>query len=175
MGEYYYNIEGKCSSHAPSVSVPGRTQSEPRSAAAWLGRVAERPQSQAATAGEPPYRRVASPADRACDAIPDDRTADAHATADKWRGWILAAQGHGEDWAHTFEVGLDDSERIWAAITATVLAAPVSVVRDRTPHGIVCGVEVMLTINDRTARVATAWHYAHEDAAPRLVTAYPSA
>jgi len=30
-------------------------------------------------------------------------------------------------------------------------------------------------LNDRTASVATAWHYADADAAPRLVTAYPSA
>jgi hypothetical protein len=48
-------------------------------------------------------------------------------------------------------------------------------VRDRAPHGVVCGVEVTLTINEGTAPVATAWHYAHENAAPRLVTAYPSA
>jgi hypothetical protein len=47
--------------------------------------------------------------------------------------------------------------------------------RDRAPYGVVCGVEVTLTMNDRTAPVATAWHYADEDAAPRLVTAYPSA
>jgi hypothetical protein len=31
-----------------------------------------------------------------------------------------------------------------------------------------------LTIDDRTARVATAWHYADQGAAPRLMTAYPS-
>jgi len=54
-----------------------------------------------------------------------------------------------------------------------VLNARVSTVRDRTPHGVVCGVEVELTITDRTARVATAWHYADEEASPRLVTAYP--
>ena len=53
--------------------------------------------------------------------------------------------------------------------------APVSVVRDRATHGVVCGAEVTLTINDRTAPVATAWHYTDEDAAPRPVTAHPSA
>ena len=52
--------------------------------------------------------------------------------------------------------------------------APVLVVRSREPHGVVVGVEITLTINDRTAPVATAWHYEDEDAAPRLVTAYPS-
>ncbi|MGH2712295.1 MAG: DUF6883 domain-containing protein [Thermoleophilaceae bacterium] len=105
---------------------------------------------------------------------PLPRAADAHAAADKWRGWILARHGHGDDWARVFDVGPADSGRIWAAVAAGVLDAPVSVTRDRAPHGVVCGVEVTLTINDRTALVATAWHYADEDAAPRLVTAYPS-
>jgi hypothetical protein len=39
---------------------------------------------------------------------------------------------------------------------------------------VVCGVEVKVMINDRAATVATAWHYADDHAAPRLVTAYPS-
>ncbi|MGH2988538.1 MAG: DUF6883 domain-containing protein [Solirubrobacterales bacterium] len=105
---------------------------------------------------------------------PMPRAADAHATADKWRGWILAPHGHGADWARVFHAGPEDGERIWAAIREAVLDAPVSVVRDRGLHGVVCGVEVTLTIDDRTAPVATAWHYADEDAEPRLVTAYPS-
>lgn len=102
------------------------------------------------------------------------RAHDVYATADKWRGWILATHGHGPEWARVFDVGSDDSEQIWQAIAAAVLDAPVSTVRDRAPYGVVCGVEVELTINDRTARVATAWHYIDEEAAPRLVTAYPS-
>ena len=106
---------------------------------------------------------------------PLPRAADAHAPTEKWRGWILAAHGHGREWTRVFEAGPDDSEAIWQAIAAVVLDAPVSAVRDRAPHGVVCGVEVELTINDRTARVATAWHYADEVAAPRLVTAYPTA
>lgn len=73
-----------------------------------------------------------------------------------------------------FDVGPDDSERIWPTIAAAVLGAPVSTIRDRAPHGVVCGVGMDLTINDRSAWVATAWHYPDEDAAPRLVTAYPS-
>jgi hypothetical protein len=67
-------------------------------------------------------------------------------------------------------VGPNDSGRVWTAIAAAARDAPVSVVRDRAPYGVVCGVEITLTINDRTAPVATAWHYADEDAAPRLVT-----
>ena len=103
------------------------------------------------------------------------RAADAYTTADKWQGWILAAAGHGAEWARVFQAGQQDSERIWTAIAGTVVHPPVAVLRDRAPHGVVCGVEVTLTINDRTASVATAWHYADADAAPRLVTAYPSA
>lgn len=105
---------------------------------------------------------------------PMPRASDAYATEDKWLGWILAPHGHREDWARVFGVGPNDSGRIWATIAAAVRDAPVSVVRDRAPHGVVCGVEVTLTINDRTAPVATAWHYEGEDAVPRLVTAYPS-
>jgi hypothetical protein len=106
---------------------------------------------------------------------PMPRAADAHATADKWRGWILAGHGHGEDWARVFHAGPGDGELIWAAIAEAVLDAPVSVVRDRALYGVICGVEVPLTINERTALVATAWHFVDDDAAPRLVTAYPSA
>ena len=95
------------------------------------------------------------------------RAADAYATADKRQRWILAAGGHGEDWARVFHAGPEDAERIWAAISAAV--------RDRAPHGAVCGVDVTLTINDRTSSVATAWHYPDEHAAPRLMTAYPNA
>jgi len=60
---------------------------------------------------------------------------------------------HGPEWEHVFNVGADDSELIWRAIAAVVLDAPVSTVRDRAPHGVVCGVEVELTINDRMAQV----------------------
>jgi hypothetical protein len=105
---------------------------------------------------------------------PLPRAADAYATAEKWRGWILAERGHGPDWARVFDVGPASSERIWSALSEAIVDAPVSGLRDRTPYGLVCGVELELTINDRTATVATAWHYADEDAAPRLVTAYPS-
>jgi hypothetical protein len=120
---------------------------------------------------------VSSLAD-ARDASSHDRTADASCrgrVAAKWHGWILAAAGHGEEWARVLHIGLQDHERLWTAIADAVLHAPVSVVRDRAAHGVICGVDVMLTINDRAAPVTTAWHYADADAAPRLVTAYPSA
>lgn len=105
---------------------------------------------------------------------PLPRAADACATAAKWRGWILAPHGHGPQWTRVFNVGPGDSEPIWSAIAVAVLAAPVTTLRDRGQHGVVCGVEVKVMINDRTATVATAWHYADDHAAPRLVTAYPS-
>jgi hypothetical protein len=102
------------------------------------------------------------------------RAAEANASRRKWPGWILAARGHGPEWARVFGVGLTDSERIWTALAEAILDAPVSTIRDRAPHGVVCGVEVTITINDRAAPVATSWHYADEEAPPRLVTAYPS-
>ncbi len=109
-----------------------------------------------------PFPEVGQPMPRAADA-----------TGEKWRGWILAARGHGPEWERVFDVGLYDSERIWGAITPAVLDARVSTIRDRAPHGVVCGAEITLTINERTASVATSWHYADEEAPPRLVTAYP--
>jgi hypothetical protein len=102
------------------------------------------------------------------------RAAEAHASGQKWVGWILAARGHGPEWARVFGVDLKDRQRIWSAIAAAILDAPVSTIRHRAPHGVVCGVEVTLTFNERTAPIATAWHYPDEEAAPRLVTAYPS-
>ena len=87
---------------------------------------------------------------------PMPRAADAYAMPDKWQYWILAAAGHGDEWARVFHGGPQDSELIWAAIATAVVHAPVSVARDRAPHGVVCGVGITLTINDRTASVATA-------------------
>jgi hypothetical protein len=59
---------------------------------------------------------------------PMPRAADAYSTAEKWQGWILAAAGHGEEWARVFRAGPQDSERIWTTIAAAVRNAPVSVV-----------------------------------------------
>jgi hypothetical protein len=71
-------------------------------------------------------------------------------------------------------VTLNDREQIWNTIARAVLEAPVSTIRDRTPHGVVAGVELTLTIRGRTAPVLTSWHYADGDAAPRLATAFPT-
>lgn len=105
---------------------------------------------------------------------PMPRAADAHSSGQKWARWILAAHGHGPEWARVFRAGVEDRERIWSAIAARVLDAPVTTIRHRAPHGVVCGVELTLTINERTTPIATSWHYPDEEAAPQLVTAYPS-
>jgi hypothetical protein len=68
-----------------------------------------------------PYPKIGQPLPRA---------ADAYATAEKWRGGILAEHGHGPEWARVFNVGPDDSERIWSAISEATWSAPGSV---RTP------------------------------------------
>jgi hypothetical protein len=89
------------------------------------------------------------------------------------RDWLLAERGHGQEWAHIFHVGPLDAKRIWLAIAGAVLDATIYKVIDRGRDGIVCGVELELTIGSRTARVMTSWHYENVGSTPRLVTAYP--
>jgi hypothetical protein len=101
------------------------------------------------------------------------RGAEAYATPEKWDRWILAGRGHGWEWARVFWVGPADAEEVWRAIANAVLSAPISSVREVSPHGFSCEVQIVLTINARTAAVRTAWHYADAEAAPRLVTAFP--
>ena len=71
-----------------------------------------------------------------------------------------------------FQVGVEDRQQVWEAIVAAVCSARITTIRDRGADGIVCGVEVELTIGGRTAMVTTSWHFASEESAPRLVTAY---
>jgi hypothetical protein len=91
----------------------------------------------------------------------------------KWTDWILAPHGHGEDWATVFHVGIGHVDLVWDNIVIDLASAPIVKVRTAARGNCVCGVELDLTINARRARVMTAWHYAHSNAAPRLVTAYP--
>lgn len=104
---------------------------------------------------------------------PLPRVADAYAEPEKWREWIFAARGHGLEWARVFHVGLTDRESVWTAITRAILDAPIHKIVDRGPDGVVCGVDMELTVASRSARVRTSWHYERSGAAPRLVTAYP--
>jgi hypothetical protein len=90
---------------------------------------------------------------------PLPRADEAFATPEKWTEWILADRGHGQEWARVFQAGPADAERIWSAIAAAVLDAPVSAIR-QVPLGVTCEVRVKLTIGERTATVRSAWHYA---------------
>jgi hypothetical protein len=101
------------------------------------------------------------------------RGTEAFGAPEKWDQWILAGRGHGWEWARVFRVGPADVEQIWRAIAEAVLGAPISSVREVSPHGFSCEVQIALEINARTAPVRSVWHYADAQAAPRLVTAFP--
>jgi len=90
----------------------------------------------------------------------------------KLEDWVFAERGHGAEWRRVFQVGSEDRELVWAAIVTAVRDARIATIRDRGAKGLVCGVEVELTIGDRTAPVRISWHYATQVSAPRLVTAY---
>lgn len=83
-------------------------------------------------------------------------------------------KGHGPEWSRVFRVYPDDQKLVWGAIATAAPGALIQVIRDRSPFGISCGIEVDLALNSRNAPVTIAWHYAFENAAPKLVTAYPS-
>lgn len=103
---------------------------------------------------------------------PLPRARDAYSSAGKWDDWILHEEHHGPDWRSVF--GEVDAEMIWPALTEAILVAPVISVRRVADGGVSCGVDVSVTLNDRTSTVRTAWHYADEEDAPRLVTAFPT-
>jgi hypothetical protein len=101
------------------------------------------------------------------------RAERAFTTEVKWDDWILApSPGHGADWFRVF--GSVSMEKAWAAILDGLENAPIRDIRMTIDGGISCGVQMMLTLNGRTAPIRTAWHYADPHAAPRLVTAYPT-
>jgi hypothetical protein len=104
---------------------------------------------------------------------PLPRAAEAYSNPEKWERWILAECGHGREWARVFHVELIDTERVWRAIADAVLHAPISSVRE-LDVGVSCKVQISLTINARTSAVRSAWHYTDAEAAPRLVTAFPT-
>jgi hypothetical protein len=94
-----------------------------------------------ATAGERPCPPAACAARHALGTPlarigqPTRRAGDADAAADNRRGSSprtpTARTG-------VFDAGADDGDRIEAVIATTVLNAPISVVRDRAAHGVVC-------------------------------------
>ena len=106
------------------------------------------------------------------DALP--RAAECWYEQAKLDKWILGLRGHGLEWERVFRVSSADRNRVWEALSAAVIEATIVEVRDRTASGVVCGVRAQLAIGERSAAVTMSWHYAAPDAAPRLVTAYPS-
>ena len=104
--------------------------------------------------------------------LPLPRARDTYAEPIKW-SWILGAQGHGPQWERVFDLGEQDAERLWSAIAAAALGSPVVRVR-AGPWGLGCDIRPVLELNQRTAAILVAWHYSEPDAAPRLVTAYPT-
>jgi hypothetical protein len=103
---------------------------------------------------------------------PLPRAADAWCERIKLTDWILAEEGHGAEWGRVFRVTEKDADLIWSLISAAIVTALIARV-DEKNAGIGCGAFIELIVNQRTSRVATAWHYANAEAAPRLVTAYP--
>jgi hypothetical protein len=103
---------------------------------------------------------------------PLPRAGDAWCTEVKLVGWVLGEDGHADQWERVFHAGEEDASLIWELIAEAVLTAPITELRG---GGIAAsyGVLIELTIKRRFAPVLTAWHYAGEGAAPRLVTAYP--
>lgn len=105
---------------------------------------------------------------------PLTRVDDAYCEERKWRAWILAEHGHGGEWHRVFRARADDWVAVFSAIKLAAAEAPVSTIRVRGKQGLVCGVDTVITINERTAAVRTSWHYELHDAAPRLVSAWPT-
>lgn len=83
-------------------------------------------------------------------------------------------RGHGPEWKAILQVGSEDADALWDAIAAAVVETPVYQVRVAQGGGILCEVRLELSARERTAMVVTVWHLAHDAAAPRLVTAYPT-
>ncbi len=112
--------------------------------------------------GWPPQIREALP-----------RAAECWCEQTKLRGWVLGEEGHGEEWRQVMHVSVEDTERVWQAISAAVTHAQVTGVRDLGRFGVNCEVDAVLTIGERSATIRTIWHYAAPGDAPRLVSAFP--
>jgi hypothetical protein len=87
--------------------------------------------------------------------------------------WVLGEKGHGAEWRRVMLVGAEDAEKVWEAISTSVVGARVTGLRELGRFGLNCEVDVQLVIGDRSATIRTIWHYATPAAAPRLVSAFP--
>jgi hypothetical protein len=63
---------------------------------------------------------------------------------------------------------------IWAAIFSEIGIAPIASIRPARGGGVNCQVDLLLSLNDRAVRVRSIWHYADDNAAPKLATAFPT-
>lgn len=70
-----------------------------------------------------PIATVGEPLPRATDAYAPPRKLD----------WMLAAHGHGAEWARVFQITPDDAVRAWTAISQAIIGVPVSSIRDAAP------------------------------------------
>jgi hypothetical protein len=103
---------------------------------------------------------------------PLPRAVKAYVAAEKL-AWVLSDDGHGREWAQVLHISPDDAHRFWSAIARAALDARICKVADRNPHGIVCAIEVTITVGERTTETRAVWHYKRALDAPRLVTVYP--
>lgn len=110
------------------------------------------------------------------------RAAEATGVREKLAGYSLdPANEFGGPKARGFELILGITpvhlDHLEAEIRAGIRKAPISSVRDNTPHGFNCVVELPVRgVGDKRERVInvrTVWELTDEDAAPRLITAYP--
>jgi hypothetical protein len=74
-------------------------------------------------------------------------------------------------------VTIDAIEYLETQILARILDTPVREVRDNTPYGIKCTIDIQVSgigaKADRVATVRTVWAFDRPGAAPRLVNAFP--
>lgn len=86
---------------------------------------------------------------------PLPRAADAYVEQPKWHGYVLADDGHGQEWRRVFRVGRSQADELWQAVARAVLDAPVTEVRTG-PRGVGCGIHMILSFNGRTATSSSA-------------------
>lgn len=109
------------------------------------------------------------------------RAGDAYGVQIKLRAYSLNQEhkvgGHkARAFRRALGITFDDADYLAERLLAGIHEAPIRVVRDIAPHGVVCGVLVpvrgLRDHTERTVVVTTSWQLRFETDAPRLVTAY---
>ncbi len=74
-------------------------------------------------------------------------------------------------------ITIDAIDYLEAQILARVLDTPIREIRDNTPYGIKCTIDMPISgigaKADRTVKIRTVWAFDQPGAPPRLVNAYP--